>query len=56
MKSRISVRRNLDELRKRANQRATTLSMNPKAEKEIDIEKDFFKVVENQIYTQIARN
>lgn len=56
MSSKTSVKMNLDELRKRAKQRTTALSMNPKNEKEIAIEKDFFKVVENQIYTQIARN
>ncbi len=56
MTSKISVKRDLDKLRKRANQRVTTLSMNPKNEKETAIEKDFFKTVENQIYTQIARN
>lgn len=56
MPSKTSAKMNLEELRKRAKQRTTTLSMNPKSEKEIDIEKDFFKIIENQIYTQIARN
>lgn len=56
MTSKISVKRDLDKLRKRANQRITTLSMNPKTEKETAIEKDFFRTVENQIYAQIARD
>lgn len=56
MKSKISVSKNLNELKKRAKQRAATLSMNPKNESETTVEKDFFKVVESQIYTQIARN
>ena len=56
MQNKISVKMNLDELRKRAKQRTTTFSMNPKNKKEVAIEKDFFKVVENQIYTQIVRN
>lgn len=51
-----AMKRNLDELKKRANKRSISFSSKPKSENDIKVENDFFKTVENQIYKQIVRN
>lgn len=56
MSNNVVVKRNLDELRKRANKRSISFSSKPKSEDDTRIENDFFKTMENQIYKQIARN
>lgn len=56
MSSNIIIKRNLDELKKRANKRSVSFSSNPKSENDTKVENDFFKIVENQIYKQIVRN
>ena len=56
MPNNLVVKRNLDELRKRANKRNISFSSKPKSENDTRIENDFFKTMENQIYKQIARN
>ena len=56
MSNNVVVKRNLDELRKRANKRSISFSSKPKSKDDTRIENDFFKTMENQIYKQIARN
>ena len=56
MSSNVIIKRNLDELKKRANKRSVSFPSNPKSENDTKVENDFFKMVENQIYKQIARN
>ena len=56
MQENLTVKRNLEELKKRAIKRSISFSSKPKTENDTKVENDFFKTVENQIYTQIARN
>ena len=56
MPNNFIVKRNLEELKKRANKRNVSLSSIPKSENDTKIENDFFKTMENQIYKQIVRN
>lgn len=56
MSSNVIIKKNLDELKKRANKRSVSFPSNPKSENDTKVENDFFKMVENQIYKQIARN
>lgn len=56
MSNNIMVKKNLDELRKRANKRSISFSSNPKSINDVKIENDFFQTMEKQIYKQIARN
>ena len=56
MSNNVVVKRNLDELRKRANKRSISFFFFFKSEDDTRIENDFFKTMENQIYKQIARN
>ena len=56
MSNNAVVKRNLDELKKRAYKRNISFSYKPKSEDDIRVENDFFKTMENQIYKQIARN
>lgn len=56
MSNNIIVKKNLDELKKRANKRSISFSSKPKLEKDTEVENDFFKTMENQIYEQIVRN
>lgn len=56
MSNNFVIKRNLDELRKRANKRNISFSSKPKSEDDTKTENDFFKTMENQIYKQIARN
>lgn len=48
------TKRNLDELKKRANKRNISFSSRPKTANETKIENDFFKTMESQIYQQIV--
>ena len=56
MSNNVVVKRNLDELKKRANKRSISFSSKPKSENDTKVENDFFKTMENQIYKQIAMN
>ena len=56
MSNNAVVKRNLDELKKRAYKRNISFSSKPKSEDDIRVENDFFKTMENQIYKQIVRN
>ena len=56
MSNNAVVKRNLDELKKRAYKRNISFSSKPKSEDDTRVENDFFKTMENQIYKQIARN
>ena len=56
MSNNAVVKRNLDELKKRAYKRNISFSSKPKSEDDIRVENDFFKTMENQIYKQMARN
>ena len=56
MSNNAVVKRNLDELKKRAYKRSISFSSKPKSENDTRVENDFFKTMENQIYKQIARN
>ena len=56
MSNNVIVKRNLDELRKRANKRNISFSSKPKSENDTKVENDFFRTMESQIYKQIARN
>lgn len=56
MSNNVTVKRNLDELKKRANKRNISFSSKPKSDDDTKVENDFFKTMEHQIYEQIARN
>ena len=56
MSNNAVVKRNLDELKKRAYKRNISFSSKPKSEDDTRVENDFFKTMENQIYKQIVRN
>ena len=56
MSNNIIVKRNLDELKKRANKRNISFSSKPKSDEDAKVENDFFKTMKKQIYKQIVRN
>ena len=49
MSNNAVVKRNLDELKKRAYKRNISFSSKPKSEDDTRVENDFFKTIENQI-------
>ena len=56
MSNNAVVKRNLDELKKRAYKRNISFFFFFKSEDDTRVENDFFKTMENQIYKQIVRN
>ena len=56
MSNNAVVKRNLDELKKRAYKRNISFSSKPKSEDDTRVENYFFKTMENQIYKQIVSN
>lgn len=56
MKDNVDIKKNLNNLRTRANKRNVSLSSNKKSVCDTKVENDFFKMMENQIYNQIARS
>lgn len=52
----INKKKNLEELRKRALKRSISFSSAPKTDNDTKVENDFYKIIGNQIYDQIARN
>lgn len=56
MNDKKQTKDNLKLLKERAKKRSISFSSNPKPAENVQIENDFFKVIEPQIYNQIARN
>ena len=56
MSNNVDIKKNLDDLKKRASKRSISFSSKPKSENDARVENNFFKTMENQLYKQIVRN